>query len=157
MPTKRQIVSKAYAELGIGSWEFDLQPDEIQDSIDRLDSMMALWSSQGIRVGYNGTSDDPDAETGLPDVAIEAVRTNLALRIAPMLGKQVSGDTRMAASESLSYLTAYFMQVPQRQFPNTLPLGAGNRAANIGGWRTFYPAQGQTVDVGPDSNLTLNP
>ncbi len=157
MPSKRQIVGKAYAELGIGNWEFDLQPDEIQDAIGRLDSMMAAWSSQGIRVGYNGTSDDPDEDTGLPDVAVEAVRTNLALRIAPQLGKTVSPDTRVVAAESLSYLTAYFMTIPQRQLPSTLPIGAGNRYYGSAGQRNFFPQQAPDVAVGPDSILELRP
>lgn len=157
MPTKRQIVGQAYVELGIGTWEFDLQPDQIQDSVNRLDAMMARWSSEGIRIGYNGSSSDPDADSGIPDVAIEAVRTNLAIRIAPADGKNLSPDTRAVAADSLSYLTAYFMQVPQRRLPNTLPLGSGNRLYGLAGQYNFFPQGGGGVAVGPDSTLGLNP
>lgn len=157
MTTKRQIVGSAFAELGIGSWEFDLQPDEIIDGVNRLDQMMARWSSEGIRVGYNATSNDPDADSGLPDVALEAVRTNLALRLAPAFGRQVNPLTASQADSGYSYLTAYFMRVPQRRFPNTLPLGSGNRLYGYAGSINFYPQGGQDVAVGPDSTLGLNP
>lgn len=157
MPNKRAVVGSAFAELGIGSWEFDLQPDEIIDGVNRLDQMMALWSSQGIRVGYNGSDNNPDADSGLPDVALEAVRTNLALRLAPAFGRQVNPITSMQADAGYSYLTALFMTVPQRRFPNTLPIGAGNRYASVPGQANFFVQGGSEVDVGPDSALGLNP
>jgi hypothetical protein len=157
MPTKRYLVGKAFAKIGIGNWEFDLQPDEIQDAVTDLDNMMALWSSEGIRVGYDLTSDDPDTESGLPDVAREAVIMNLALRIAPGFGKQLGPQILSLAASSYSYLAAYFMTIPQRRFPNTLPLGAGNRLTSVAGQVNFFPQGGGGVAVGPDSTLGLNP
>lgn len=157
MTTKREIVGSAFAELGIGNWEFDLQPDEIQDAVNRLDAMMARWSSEGVRIGYNGTSNDPDTDSGVPDVALEAIRCNLALRLSPSFGRQVNPMTSMLAAEGYSYLVAYFMTVPQRPYPSTLPLGSGNRLATIGGRITFFPQQPQQVAVGPDSLLDLGP
>lgn len=157
MTTKRQVVGSAFAELGIGSWEFDLQPDEIIDGVNRLDAMMALWSARGIRVGYNGSSNDPDADSGLPDVALEAVRTNLAMRLAPAFGKQINPLTTAQADAGYSYLIAYFMSVPQRRFPNTLPLGAGNRLATNANQANFYSQPASEPAVGPDSTLGLNP
>lgn len=157
MPTKREIVGQAFAELGIGNWEFDLQPDEMIEATRRLNQMMARWSSEGIRIGYNALSDDPDEDSGLPDVALEAVRTNLALRLGPMMSKDLSGDTRVTADSSLSWLTARFMQIPQRPFPSTLPLGSGNRVWGSPFGQNFYPGQANEVTVGPDSTLGLNP
>lgn len=157
MPTKRQLVGSAFSEIGIGSWEFDLQPDEIQDAINRLDSMMALWSSQGIRIGYNSTSNDPDTESGVPDVALEAIRTNLALRLSPSFSRTPNPITQSTAASALSYLTALTLKIPQRQFPNTLPVGSGNRRYGNAGQAVFYPSQADPVAVGPDSILGLNP
>lgn len=147
MWTKRQLVNEAYGELALQGYEFDLSPDEILTGVRRMDSMVASWEVRGVRIGYAFSSgpdeSDPDDESGIPDTAAEAVYMNLAVRLAPGNGKQLSSDTRRTAREAYDTLLWSAAQPIEQQLPSTLPRGAGNR-----GWannsRPFFP--------GPDNN-----
>jgi hypothetical protein len=84
--TKRQFVTSAFEEIGLADYVFDLQPEQLEAALRRLDSMMAEWNAAGIRLGYAMPSSpqdsDLDTETNVPDSAWEAIITNLAIRIA---------------------------------------------------------------------------
>ena len=142
MWTKRQLVEEAYAELALAGYVFDLQPEELQRGLRRLDAMMATWDGKSIRIGYRmpATPDDSDLddESGIPDSAAETVFLNLAIRLAPGGGKQISTDTRMSARQGYDTLLYAAARPQEQQFPNTLPYGAGNKP-----WRTvdrpFFP------------------
>jgi len=103
--TKRDIVNQAFEEIGLASYVFDLQPQQLESALRRLDNMMATWNGKGIRLGYplpsSPADSDLDQVTGVPDSALEAMATNLAVRIAPMFGKTVSPDTKTIAKKGL--------------------------------------------------------
>ncbi len=140
--SKRQLVDEAFGEIAMQGYEFDISPEEQQTALRRLDSMMATWEAKGIRIGYafpSGPDDsDLDTDSGLPDGAIEAVYSSLAVRIAPGFGKQVSSDTKTAAKDGYATLLWIAAQPIEQQLPNTLPRGAGNKP-----WRNtsspFFP------------------
>ena len=71
MPTKQSLVNRAFSNIGIASYVFDISPEEIQDAVTRLDDMMAEWDGQGIRIGYvllaNEIPSDPADESNVPD------------------------------------------------------------------------------------------
>jgi hypothetical protein len=50
--SKRQFISAAFEEIGLASYVFDLQPEQLQSAMRRLDAMMADWNGKGIRLGY---------------------------------------------------------------------------------------------------------
>lgn len=153
--TKRQFVEQAFEEIGYAAYVFDLQPEQMQSALWRLDSMMAAWNAKGIRIGYPLPSSpeggDIGQETGVPDAANEAVYLNLALRIAGMVGKGVSQETKMAAKMAYDTLLARAAMPREQQFPASLPLGAGNKT-----WRTDRPFVGEPIDpllAGQDSAI----
>lgn len=145
--TKRELIAEAFAELQLGS-DYDLQPEEMQTALRRLDTMMAMWDAKGVRLGYplptGANASDLDQDSGLPDGALEPVYLNLALRIAPGFGKTVSVDTRRNAGAGYDRLQIDAAQPLPPQQPNTMPRGAGNKP-----WRPlsspFFPAP--TTDV----------
>lgn len=129
--TKRQFVNQAFDELGYSSYAYSLPDDQINVAKQRLDSMMATWNGKGLRVGYSlnstQTSSDIDIETEVPDYAFEAIYTNLAIRLAPSIGKTVPGALLKTAREAYkALLMRSKVKIPQ-QFPETLPRGAGNK------------------------------
>lgn len=161
--TKKQLISEALGELSLQGYEFDISPEEQITALRRLDTMMATWDAKGIRLGYafpSGPDDsDPDTESGLPDTAVETVYLNLAVRLAPGYGKQVSPDTKRSASEGFDALMAAAAMPRQQQLPNTLPRGAGNRTV-YGYPGPFFPgpcrdplriAQGGDLDIPQDA------
>jgi len=129
--TKRKLVLGAYEEMGLANYVFDLTPEELQSGLYRLDEMMAEWDGIGITLGYsfpaNPDDSDLDDEAGIPDTAISAVRTNLAVLLAPSKGKTLPVDTKVAAKRGYDRLLTASAQIPQMQYPNNLPLGAGNK------------------------------
>lgn len=102
--TKRHIVSEAFAEIGKGSYTFDMQPEEYQMALRRLDAMMATWgAAANIRIGYSGGNGfgEVSDETEVPDWAVSAMYLNLAISLAPAYGKTVSPDTKINAKQAL--------------------------------------------------------
>ncbi len=153
--TKRQFVTSAFEEIGLADYVFDLQPEQLEAALRRLDSMIAEWNAEGIRLGYAMPSSpqdsDLDTETNVPDSAWEAIITNLAIRIAPGYGKAVSPDTKVSAKGAYNVLLQRATFPLEKQFPETMPIGQGNKP-----WRWMSPYVYPPVDplaAGPDGPI----
>lgn len=113
--TKRQLINKAFAELGLGSYALDAEPDELRDAMHQLDAMMGRWTGRGIVFDTvypqpaSLDAGDIDADSNVPSNATEAVYLNLALRIAPGFGKTPSPDTKRDARRAYSDLLAGYV------------------------------------------------
>ena len=146
--TKREYVTAALEELGMASYVFDLQADQIAAAVRKLDSMMAEWNGRGIRLGYplplSPGDTDIDADSGTPDSAHDAIVTNLAIRLAPSYGKTVAVETKTTARHALNTLMARAAMPQEMQLPSTLPAGAGNKGT------TYMPEPTDPVTGGPD-------
>jgi hypothetical protein len=157
--SKRQFVAAAFEEIGLASYVFDLQPEQLQSALRRLDAMMADWNGKGIRLGYPlpGSPQDSDLDepTLVPDSANQAILTNLAIRIAPSYGKVVMPETKAVAKDSYNTLLQRATMPPEQQLPATMPAGAGNKP-----WRVydnpFIRPPVNPVDAGPDGPLQFN-
>lgn len=133
--TKRELINLAFSEIGMASYVFDLQDDQVTDALKRLDALMATWNGRGIRVGYPlpiaFADSTPDEATNVPDRALEAIMLNLAVRIAPGYGKVVSPDTKASAKSAYNQLIVHSAQPIERQMDRySVPAGAGHK-----GWR----------------------
>jgi hypothetical protein len=157
--TKRQFVTAAFEEIGLASYVFDLQPQDLQTALRRLDAMMAEWNAKGIRLGYpipsNPQQSDLDEETFVPDSANEAIITNLGIRIGPGFGKSVAMDTKVIAKQGYNTLLSRAAIPAQQQLPGTMPSGQGNKP-----WRVYDdPFIRPPIDpatAGPDGQIKYN-
>jgi hypothetical protein len=156
--TKRQLVEGAYAEIGMASFVLDVEPEDLQSSLRKLDAMMAMWNGRGIRLGYpvplSPTSSSLDEDSNLPDWSVAAVIANLGIQIAPSYGKVVAAETRFNARDAYNVLLSRSTAPIEMQLPSTLPSGAGNKT-----WSINQPFMTDPVDPllsGPDSLLTFN-
>lgn len=133
--TKGEIVTAALSQIGIADYEFDISDEEVTSGILRLDSMLSMWSSKGIHVSYNyvGGSDD---ESGLPSTTLEAVISNLAIRLAPSYGKQIPLDVRAIAKSGLTAIMSESARPRERQLGAFLR-GAGYK--NVDTSIFWYP------------------
>lgn len=158
--TKRQFVVQAFEEIGYAQYVFDLEPEQLQAAARRLDSMMATWNGRGLRLGYPMPSSpedtDLDTETGVPDAANEAIYTNLALRIAPTVGKSPAMETKQAARSAYRQLLLKTAQPLEKQFPATMPRGQGNKPWRGGNEDPFYPDPNDPLTVGNDGPLEFD-
>jgi len=155
--TRRQFVEAAFEEMGMAAYTFDITPQMMESAARRLDAMMATWNARGIRIGFplplSPQDTDLDTETGVPDAANEAIIANLAIKLAPSFGKQISPITMSTAKGAYDALQARFITVGTMQFPKNMPAGAGNKP-----WRynnPFLLPPADPVTVGPDGDLEL--
>lgn len=157
--TKGQLANEALGELGLADYVFDLSPEERQKAIRRLDSMMATWEALGIKLGYQTPGADGSKESddsGLPDTAIETVFLNLAARLAPSYGKQLSADSRRSARQGFDILLVDAAQPGQQQQLSTMPIGAGARHQRVT-YRPFFPPNTHdSLQVTPGGDLDLS-
>ncbi len=154
--TKRQFVTQAFSEIGYASYAFDLEPEQLEMALRRLDSMMAMWNGKGVRLSYPIPSSpelsDLDDETNVPDSANEAIYTNLAIRIAPTVGKLISKETRDIARSGYKVLLARATTPPVKQPSGDLPLGAGYKSLD----RRFVNPPTDPVLAGSDGELEFD-
>lgn len=156
--TKEQLIEEAYSEIALAGYVFDITPDEMQTALRRLDTMMATLNGKGIRLGYPLPSSPDtsklDQDSSLPDWAVEAVYLNLAIRLAPGNGKQLSQDTRNSAKAGYDMLMARAAMPAEQQYKPHLPIGAGNKQ-----WRglqnTFLPDPVDPITTGSDGQIDL--
>jgi hypothetical protein len=157
--TKRQFVEAAFSEIGYAAYVYDLQPEQLEEALRRLDAMMGTWYGKDIQVGYpiptSPENSDLDEETDVPDAANEAVYTNLSLRVAPIVGKVPSMETKTTARRSYMELLGRATVPHEKQFPDTLPAGAGNKP-----WRKdnpfVEPPNENPIQVGDNGQLIFN-
>lgn len=158
--TKRALIAQAFGELALAGYDFDLSPQEQQAALVRMDSMVATWTTRGIRIGYalsaSPEDSDLDDESGIPASAAEAVFLNLAIRISSGKGKALASATKKAAREAYETLLWAAATPQEQQLPGTMPLGAGNK-----GWRNinrpYFPEPDRgPLGVGSDGGLTFN-
>lgn len=157
--TKRQFILAAFEEIGLASYTFDLQPEQLESARRRLDAMIADWNGNGIRLGYPIPSSPEqgsiDEETFVPDSAYEAIICSLGIRLAPSYGKQVMPMTMATAKQGYDTLLQRATFPLEQQMPSTMPAGAGNKP-----WRVydnpFLRPPVNPVQVGPDGPLELN-
>lgn len=157
--SKKQIVEKAFAKIGLATYNFDLMPEQLQAALEDLDAMVAGWNANGVRIGYplpssaGGSSLAED--TGVPDFAIVALWSNLALLLAPEYGKTVPQTLSLLADSAYNNVanqTAY--PTMERQMPNTMPRGQGTKP-----WRNFtnpfVREMPEAIDAGSDGPIIL--
>lgn len=156
--TKRQLVVQAFEEIGYASYAYDLQPEQLQAGLRRLEALIATWNGRGVRLGYplsnNPNTAELDVNSNVPDSANEAIYTNLAIRIAPIVGKTVSVETKQAARSAYMELLSRFTKPEEQQLPGTMPAGAGNKP-----WRQdqpFLPSPEDQIDAGGDGPIQFN-
>lgn len=155
--SKRQFVSAALEEIGLASYVFDMQPEQLESALRRLDAMMADWNAKGIRLGYpipsSPQDSDLDQQTEVPDSAYEAIICSLGIRLAPSYGKQVMVETKTTAKQAYDILLQRATHPLKQQMPGTMPKGAGNKNRMRSPYlvRPYFP-----VEAGPDGYIDYN-
>ena len=158
--TKRQLVEDAYAELALAGYVFDLQPEEMQWGLRRLDAMMARLIVTGMSIPYSisGIEDsDLDQDSGLPLAFVEAVYLELSMSLAAGKGKSLMGSTvgrAHAAMQDVRNILA-MSAVREQQTPGWMPRGAGSKSWVIRNRDFFNTPHPDTLPLDDKGNLTL--
>ena len=147
MPTVTEIVTGALSLLEVRTSESAITPEEAEDGLVSLNDMMNEWNVDGINIGYE-TLDSVEEQLHVTLGSVGAIKSNLAIYIAPEYGRVVSDSLETRAKRSKRSLRAS-IPLNQSQYPDTLPIGSGNEDNNFtpdgdspGGLRDsrFYPS-----------------
>jgi hypothetical protein len=155
--TKREFVLTAFEEIGLGA-NYDLQPEQLQTALKRLDAMMATWNKRGIRIGYPLVSSPEnsslDTETNVPDEANETIYTNLAVRLCKPFGVMLTADLNDRANDLFKNLMTSNFELEEVDL-DTLPIGAGNNYWGLQNQKFINQASNTDIAVGNDGKLDI--
>lgn len=141
--TKRLIIQEAYGELGYSHYAFQLKPDQYAKACRSLDLLVRSYtSSKGLTLDEYPIPDSPsgfdlDEEIGVDDYAMMLV-LNLAVRLAPTIGKVPSIETKQEAKRSLLDVMSAQATPRSRIHPCDMPMGSGNKWGWTG-YSHYYP------------------
>jgi len=125
--TKKQLIEAAFGELALAHFVFDLDADQLEEALRKLDTMMAAWCGVGISIGYllpaNPDASNIDDEAGIPDTAVEAVY----MKLAAGRGKTLTAETRSAAHRGYTALLGAAVAPASGQCSGLPLAGAGNK------------------------------
>ena len=156
MATASEIITDALIELLVQSSEQAIESAEMQSAIRYLNRMMSEWAARGMSLGFTNIVNPGDTVT-VPDGALGAVVSNLAMKLAKQYDEPVTQDLLISAKDGIKavlHLTVH--QVPTSH-PSTLPIGSGNEnwGLNSGTDRNFYPEQDETAQTEAERNINL--
>lgn len=143
-PRNREIIDRAYRACGIKDALFERTAEEYADGIDLLDDMMleSPFDKLGFVSGDDGEGNRVEDESGIDRKWLQAVALSLAERLAPVIGKTLSPHVLKAKVRSYSILCTSVIGIPDAQYADGAPRGAGARYRNWAGFGPFFPNDG---------------
>ncbi len=127
--TALDIIERSLSKIGVKRSGVSLTDDEISDSISELNDMMTELDASGTKLGYTIISSSSD-EITTPDWTWGAMRSNLAIRLAPEFDAVITQALAVQASDGYNAILKRTVTIDRVQFPDTLPIGAGNEYWN---------------------------
>lgn len=147
MSTGTVIIQRALQGIGAHSHVSPASPESIVLGMEKLNSMLEMWLSQGIAIGFTPL-DVPGDDLNEPNDTKNGIIDNLSLQLAPDFdnGKIiVSQELRRNAKVGYMNIKNLYqtVSIPQKVVSSTLPIGSGN--GSWGNWRTFF-SKGGTIN-----------
>lgn len=141
MSTGTAIIERALEAIGAHSIVSPASPNSIVLGMEKLNSMLEMWLTLGITIGFTPL-EVPGDELNEPNDTKNGIIDNLAVELAPNFdnGKVVvSPALRQNAIRNFNHIKNLYQSVtvPTKVVSSTLPVGAGNsRGVNS---RVFFP------------------
>lgn len=132
-PLKRRIIEMAFGKCTLAGYEFGRTPEEINDALSELNAMMLEWPFDTlgfVQPAYGVGS--ADELSGIPDDTLAAVGMQLALRLAPNMGKTLPPEAQVMIQKSMALLHARAATVPVMPMGAHTPRGAGHKNSAFG-------------------------
>ena len=147
MSTGTAIIEEALEGIGAHSIVSPASPNSITKGMNKLNSMLEMWLSLNIVIGFTPL-DKPGDELNEPSDTRNGIIDNLSIELAPLFdnGKVVvSAALKQNATRGLTNIKNIYQKiaVPDKGVSSTLPFGAGNRRGI--NRRVFFP-KGGTVN-----------
>ena len=125
MTTALQIVNAAAEKIGVKTSEIALEASDYQVIFDEMNDMLSEWADSNITPSFTDVSLSTDT-VNIERDAIGAVKNNLAVRVAPVFGRQITPSLAAIAMQTYNRLLASTVYIGDVAYPDTLPAGSGN-------------------------------
>lgn len=127
MSTANDLIQDAYTELLVHSPLKTLSSFAVDFARRKFQAMMQEWIDDDMDFGFSATEFVSD-ETSIPLGLHTAITTNLAVRLAPSVGKVANPTLVANAIVSLQSVKDQYQskESADRIVSGTMPLGAGN-------------------------------
>jgi len=136
MATVADIAKRSLQKILVLESEAPFEASEFADFIDELNDYMTELDARGISLGYTLVDTVQDTVT-VPNGAISGIVANMAIRVAPEYGGEISDGLVIAAKNGLNAMRLLGQRMGSTKLPSTLPIGTGNGER----WRDtqYYP------------------
>lgn len=141
------IIKRALQKIGVQSNISPASPESIELGMKILNSMLEMWLSESILIGFTPLKAPGDELNETPDTT-NGIISNLAIQLAPDFsnGTQiVSPELRTLARVDLIKIKRIYekITVPRKVVSSTLPRGQGNQRHGFN--RQYFP-KGHTIN-----------
>lgn len=125
MTTYQKTIEGAMLDIGVKAAETPLTDAELDDGLTELNDMLAELDLAGV---IKGIEEDEDASADMmePRGYQSGIRAMLAVRLAGMYDRPVSGSVSAKAASGFSTIVSSQFNQQDFEFPDTLPTGSGN-------------------------------
>lgn len=126
MATAGDVVSGALRYIQYQSAYEPVTAEDMSDGIEVLNDMMASWSTDGVRLGYNPVNSSGDYITAPPQ-SLLAIKQNLGVMMAPMFQTNALPALLIQQAEgSLKRLKGMTVVIGDTLYGGNAPMGSGN-------------------------------
>ncbi len=130
MTTGTDIIQRALQAIGAHSIVSPADPDSIVLGFEELNSMLEMWLSIGITIGFTPLKVPGDELNEPPDTR-NGIISNLALQLAPAFDNgKIIVSQHLQRNARLGYFNIknlyQTITIPDKVVSSTLPVGAGN-------------------------------
>jgi hypothetical protein len=139
MTTARQICEGAAEEIYVKNAEVALEAGDFQIFFVRMNDMLLEWADSGLTPAFVEVFNGDDTVL-IDSNARAAVKYSLAVRCAPAFQKPLTQGLVLLRDESVQKLEASTDFIGEVAYPDTLPLGSGNRCPDDSIDQRFFPA-----------------
>jgi len=136
MTTAIDVITDALFLIEVISSENSIQADMVTDSLRTLNDLGIEWE-EIYALGFTPVTVLADSIT-IPRASVSAFKSELALRLAPQFGAQVSASLARLAKDSRNALRRNAVTIKDVKYPDSLPIGSGNRCEKLID-DTFFP------------------
>ena len=126
--TKGTLANRVLRLMGVNTRFVEASPEQVIDTLHYADDWMMANDGVGRRLGWAQSDEpSPDEETNLPNWALMGVTNSMAIYMCPFFEKQIHPSLMINSSIGMQTIADNTVENATIQFPNTMPLGQGNR------------------------------
>lgn len=137
MATGQDIVNGALRKLGYKSADSAITGQELLDGVEDLNDLLSEYEKKGLLMGFSRIADPADT-VRIPAGSEGPIKLMLMGRLASDYSKQLTPTQATAINDAEKSFLMIIKQPLDVEYPDTLPLGAGNDGIDVADQQRFF-------------------